>query len=99
VTAVAAVDPTFPDPALILLAYVTAQLLSTISITPGGIGFVEAGLAATLVLAGVPHGAAALATLAYRLASFWLSLPAGGAAYWLYRRRYGADAVELPTGP
>ncbi len=63
VTAVAAFDPGFPNPALILLAYVTGQVLSTISITPGGVGFVEAGLAATLVLAGVPRGSAALATL------------------------------------
>ena len=85
VTAVAAVDPGFPNPAFLLLAYVTAQVLSTISITPGGIGFVEAGLAAMLVLAGVPHGSAALATLAYRFASFWLPLPAGGLAYWSWR--------------
>ena len=89
VTAVAAFDPGFPNPALILLAYVTGQVLSTISITPGGVGFVEAGLAATLVLAGVPRGSAALATLAYRLVSFWLALPAGGLAYWRWHRRYG----------
>ena len=88
VTAVAAFDPGFPNPALILLAYVTGQVLSTISITPGGVGFVEAGLAATLVLAGVPRGSAALATLAYRLVSFWLALPAGGLAYWRWHRRY-----------
>ena len=88
-TAVAAFDPGFPNPALILLAYVTGQVLSTISITPGGVGFVEAGLAAMLVLAGVPRGSAALATLAYRLVSFWLALPAGGLAYWRWHRRYG----------
>ena len=48
-----------------------------------------AGLASTLVLAGVPSGQAALATLAYRLVSYWLPLPAGVVSYALHRRRYG----------
>ena len=42
-----------PRPSLVLLAYVAAALLGMIPITPGGLGFVEAGLAATLALAGV----------------------------------------------
>jgi uncharacterized protein (TIRG00374 family) len=79
-----------PRPTLVLLAYVVAAVLGMIPITPGGLGFVEAGLASTLVLAGVPSGQAALATLAYRLVSYWLPLPAGVAAYALHRRRYGA---------
>ena len=37
-----------PRPSLVLLAYVAAALLGMIPITPGGLGFVEAGLAATL---------------------------------------------------
>ena len=66
-----------------------------IPITPGGLGFVEAGLAGLLVLAGVSAGDAAVATLAYRLVSFWLPLPVGGIAWWLARRRYGpADPVS-----
>ena len=42
-----------------------------------------------LVLAGVHGGDALLATLAYRLASYWLPLCAGPPAYLLYRHRYG----------
>ncbi|MFA9401266.1 MAG: YbhN family protein, partial [Acidobacteriota bacterium] len=73
-------------PALVLLAYVTASLLGMIPITPGGLGFVEAGLTATLALAGVNAGDAIVATLAYRLVSFWLPLPFGAIAIPLHRR-------------
>ena len=62
--------------------------------TPGGLGFVEAGLTGTLALAGVPGATAAVATLAYRLVSFWLPLPFGPIAYWRFRRRYGSVDVE-----
>jgi uncharacterized protein (TIRG00374 family) len=76
-----------PRASLVLLAYVTAVVLGSIPITPGGLGFVEAGLAATLVLAGVPGPQATLATLAYRLVSYWLPIAAGPVAYALFRRR------------
>ena len=75
-------------PGLVLLAFCAAQLLAQIPVTPGGLGFVEAGLAAMLTLAGVSAGAAVLATFAYRLASYWLPLPVGLAAWAVHRRRY-----------
>lgn len=78
-----------PSPALVLLAYVAATVLTMIPITPGGLGFVEAGLVGTLVLAGVPAAPAALATLAYRLVSFWLPVPVGLPAWLAFRRRHG----------
>jgi uncharacterized protein (TIRG00374 family) len=87
ITALYAVGAT-PSPSLVLLAYVAASLLGMIPLTPGGLGFVEAGLTGLLALAGVPAGAAVVATLAYRLASFWLPIPAGPVAYWLFRRRF-----------
>jgi uncharacterized membrane protein YbhN (UPF0104 family) len=86
VTALAAVGAR-PHASLVLIAYVGAQVLSQIPVTPGGLGFVEAGLTGLLALAGVNAGDAALATLAYRLVSYWLPLPAGGVAAYLYRRR------------
>ena len=73
---------------LVLLAYVIAQLLAQVPITPGGLGVVEAGMTGTLALAGVGAGAAAVATLAYRLASYWLQLPAGAVAYVIHRRAF-----------
>jgi hypothetical protein len=66
-----------PRPGLVLLAFCAAQVLAQIPLTPGGLGFVEAGLSATLTLAGVPAGAAVVATFAYRLFSYWLQLPLG----------------------
>jgi uncharacterized protein (TIRG00374 family) len=84
---------TGPDPGLVLLAYATAAVLAMIPITPGGLGFVEAGLSATLVLAGVSAGDAVLATLAYRMVSFWLPIPAGLVAYLWFRRVEGRQTA------
>lgn len=77
-----------PRPSLVLLAYAAAELLALIPFTPGGLGFVEAGLVGTLTLAGVPGSHALAATLLYRLVAFWLPIPAGGVAYVVFRRRY-----------
>jgi uncharacterized protein (TIRG00374 family) len=78
-----------PRPSLVVLAYAAAELAAQIPFTPGGLGFVEAGLVGTLTLAGVSGGAALAATLLYRLVSYWLPIPAGGVAYLLFRHRYG----------
>ena len=42
------------DPVPLMIAYVAASVLGMIPITPAGLGFVEAGLAVTLVWAGLP---------------------------------------------
>ena len=76
------------DPWLVLLAFVAASALGMIPLTPGGLGFVEAGLTGTLALAGVHADLAVLATLGFRLVSFWLPIPAGLIAAWLFRRRF-----------
>jgi uncharacterized protein (TIRG00374 family) len=85
-----------PRASLVLLAFCAAQVLGTMPLTPGGLGFVEAGLTGTLALAGVGGGAAVVATLAYRLVSFWLPIPAGAVAAVIHRRRYGSAEVESP---
>ena len=77
-----------PQPSLVLLAYAGAKLLALVPFTPGGLGFVEAGLVGALTLAGASPGDALLATLTYRLVSYWLPIPAGAVAYVLFRRRY-----------
>jgi uncharacterized protein (TIRG00374 family) len=83
-----------PDPSLVVLAYSGASLLGLIPFTPGGLGFVEAGLTGLLALAGTSAHQAVVATLAYRLLTFWLPLPLGGIAYLLYRRRYGTEGAS-----
>jgi hypothetical protein len=66
----------------------------------GGLGIVEASLSGLLIVAGVRPGYAILATLAYRVASYWLPLLAGPPAYLLYRHRYGRPAARraMPRG-
>jgi len=75
------------SPVLVLLAYVGATILITIPLTPGGLGFVEAGLTGMLTIAGISPAQAALGTLLYRLASYWLPLPVGLGAWLVWRRR------------
>jgi uncharacterized protein (TIRG00374 family) len=83
-----------PRPGLVLLAFCGASLLAQIPITPGGLGFVEAGLTAMLALAGVSAGDAVLATFAYRLFSYWLPLPLGLLGLALHPR---SDATVAKT--
>ena len=77
-----------PSPSLVLIAYAVTGVIGLVPITPGGLGIVEASLSGFLVLAGVDSGAAVLATLTYRLASYWLPLLAGPVAYAAFKRRY-----------
>jgi uncharacterized protein (TIRG00374 family) len=77
-----------PRPSLILVAYAVAGIIGLIPITPGGLGIVEASLTGLLVLAEVNSSQAVLATLTYRLASYWLPLCAGPVAYGLFKLRY-----------
>jgi uncharacterized protein (TIRG00374 family) len=86
-----------PRPSLVLLAYAAAGIVALFPLTPGGLGVVEASLSGLLVLAGVHPGDALLATLAYRVASYWLPLLAGLPAYLLFRHRYGRPAPRRAT--
>ena len=70
------------------MAYAVAGVVGMIPATPGGLGLVEASLTGLLVLAEVNSSQAVLATLTYRLASYWVPLCAGPIAYGLFRLRY-----------
>jgi uncharacterized protein (TIRG00374 family) len=91
-----------PEPWLVLFAFVFASVLRMLPFTPGGLGFVEAGLAGALALAGISAEASLLATLVFRLVSFWLPIPVGVVAAIVYRRRYprggrvSAPDADLP---
>ena len=89
-----------PSPGLVLLAFCAAQVLAQIPLTPGGLGFVEAGLTGMLTLAGVAPGEAVLATFAYRLFSYWLPLPLGLVGALSHRRVVARTARPAdPSGP
>ena len=55
--------------------------------TPGGIGAIEAALAAALTLAGLPSAVAFSAVVLYRLLTFWLPMLPGWAAFTYLTRR------------
>jgi uncharacterized protein (TIRG00374 family) len=76
-----------PSPMAVIVAFGTANVAGMIPLTPGGLGFVEVGLTATLVAAGVTPAEAALATALYRLASTWLPVFGGFVGYALFRVR------------
>jgi len=86
-----------PQPSVVLLAYAAAGIIALLPVTPGGLGIVEASLSGLLILAGVRASYAVLATLAYRIASYWLPLLAGPPAYLLFRRRYGRPVPRRAT--
>ena len=86
-------------PSEVLLAYVVAQALAMIPITPGGLGFVDAGLTALLVLIGISPDTALIGTLLYRLVSFWLPIPLGLLAWagWrIHRHVTNPSRTEAP---
>lgn len=92
-TALAAFGSDAPA-SLVLLAFASASLLGMIPFTPGGLGFVEAGLTGMLTLAGVSAADAVSAALLYRLMSFWLPIPIGIAAGVIHRQRFGTSTSD-----
>ncbi len=86
-----------PNPAAVLLAFAATALVALLPLTPGGLGLVEASLGGLLVLAGVPGPRAILATLAYRLGSYWLPILVGAAAYLRFRRRFASNGEGADT--
>ena len=69
-----------------LAAFALVRLLSAFPITPGGIGVVELGLAAALVLAGGDNAQVVAAVLVFRLLTLVLPVPIGAFTWWLWRR-------------
>ncbi|MEJ3748687.1 YbhN family protein [Actinomycetes bacterium KLBMP 9797] len=75
-------------------AYLAAQIVRQLPLTPGGIGLIETSLLAGFVAAGAAQTNAAAAVLGYRLISFWLLLPVGLATYLGLRRRDAASRSQ-----
>ncbi|GAA2717159.1 lysylphosphatidylglycerol synthase transmembrane domain-containing protein [Actinoplanes palleronii] len=79
-------------------AYLIAQVVRQIPLSPGGLGFVEASLVTALSLGAAPATATA-AVLVYRLLSFWLILPIGLITYLGLRRAPARPMDDLPEAP
>jgi len=84
----------------VLLAYGAGLVADGLWPAPGGLGAVEAAMAAALVAAGMPAGSALAAVLVYRLLSFWMLLGIGwGVMAGLFRRPDRPDPPEAPEHP
>jgi len=92
-----------PTPGVVLIAFGAATVAGMIPLTPGGLGFVEAGITGALAAVGIDPVAAALAAALYRVANTWLPSLAGLAALGLFtaRRRWASAApgAAATTGP
>jgi glycosyltransferase 2 family protein len=69
------------------VVYLAGNAVGSAAPTPGGIGGVEAVLAAGLTAIGIPAHEAIPAVLLFRVATFWLPIPAGWVSYLLLLRR------------
>lgn len=69
------------------VVYLAGNAVGSAAPTPGGLGGVEAVLAAGLTGMGIPAHEAIPAVLVFRVATFWLPIPAGWLAYLGLQRR------------
>ncbi|MDW3177297.1 MAG: lysylphosphatidylglycerol synthase transmembrane domain-containing protein [Acidimicrobiia bacterium] len=86
-----------PRLSLVMVAYASGAVLSMISITPGGFGFVEVGLVGVLTLSGIPSDTAGVAVLAYRGVSLWLPIASGLFAWLLFRVKHPRRTTLEPS--
>jgi glycosyltransferase 2 family protein len=69
------------------VVYLAGNAVGSAAPTPGGIGGVEAVLAAGLTAIGIPAHQAIAAVLIFRTATFWLPIPVGWISYLQLQRR------------
>lgn len=84
---------------VILVGYGVANLGAAVPITPGGLGFVEAGMAGTYAALGVDPALAVAVVFVYRLLSFWLPTVVGVPVYVRGPAPRGGGEVVVPSRP
>lgn len=68
---------------ILIIAYIISMVSGWITLfLPGGIGVVDSTMATLFILSGVPLEVALLATLLYRLASYWFNTVLGAFYLW-----------------
>ena len=78
----------------LIVAFGLANVLSSVPITPGGLGIVEGIYIPTLVGFGLSRSQATLGVISYRVAQYWLPILLGGLAY--LSLRVGPWSIERP---
>ncbi|MBA2437849.1 MAG: UPF0104 family protein [Acidimicrobiia bacterium] len=83
----------------VLGAFAFVRLISALPVTPGGLGVVELGLTAALVVAGGNEEPVVAGVLVYRALTYLLPIPLGALTYLWWRRRGGRRPApaEAPT--
>jgi len=89
--------------AAVFAAYAVERFLSTVPITPAGLGFTEAGATVTLVAMGGDHTLSAAGVILYRAFVAALEVPVGGVWlgiwYYLNRRKRAEEETAQLTDP
>ena len=86
---IAALRSVGAHPAILAAAvvFLAGNAVGSATPTPGGLGGVEAVLAAGLTAIGIPAHEAIPAVLLFRMATFWLPIPAGWVSFQVLQRR------------
>jgi glycosyltransferase 2 family protein len=70
----------------VAVVFLAGNAVGSATPTPGGLGGVEAVLVAGVTAIGIPAAEAIPAVLIFRLATFWLPIPAGWVSYLVLQR-------------
>jgi len=82
-------------PGVLLTTYAISVLFSIISITPSGIGFVEAAMIVVLTSLSVPVELAAVVVFSYRLITYWIPFIIG---YFAFKKINQEKIEKLENG-
>jgi uncharacterized protein (TIRG00374 family) len=80
-----------------LLVALVAALLTAVPLTPGGLGFTEAGMVLLLQGLGLDAPSAAAVTLLFRLINYW-SIVGFGTVLYAFSLRDSVKARSVPSG-
>ncbi|MBP6786350.1 MAG: UPF0104 family protein [Candidatus Promineofilum sp.] len=86
------------SPGLLLAGYGLPLLVGRLPLVPGGVGVVEATMTAVFIGLGAPPHATVVATLGYRLFSFWIPTLLGFPLA-LYLQHVARPPEETPNAP
>jgi uncharacterized protein (TIRG00374 family) len=76
-----------------LAAFALVRLVTALPITPGGVGVVELGMSAALVVAGGSEAPVVAAVLVYRSLTYALQIPVGLISWIIWRARAHREAA------
>jgi hypothetical protein len=82
-------------PGVLLTVYAVSVLFSVISITPGGVGFVEAAMIVALTSLSIPVELSAVVVFSYRLLTYWVPFVIG---YFSFRSFNQEKINKLENG-